>query len=91
MYISNSKARKVVYFDATHHRNSSQSAIFSSLEDTILPENPVRFIDAFVEALSLQTLGFSVQTIKGVRSFDTKIFLKIYLYGYLNGLRSAGS
>jgi hypothetical protein len=38
-----------------HHRNSSQSAIFSSLEDTILPENPVRFIDAFVEALSLQT------------------------------------
>jgi hypothetical protein len=34
--------------------------VFSSLEDTILPENPVRFIDA----LSLQTLGFSVQTIK---------------------------
>jgi transposase len=44
-----------------------------------------------VEALSLQTLGFSVQTIKreGRPSFDTKIFLKIYLYGYLNGLRSA--
>jgi hypothetical protein len=39
-----------------------------SLEDTILPENPVRFIDAFVEALSLQTLGFSVQTIKGKSS-----------------------
>jgi hypothetical protein len=33
-------------------------SFFSSLEDTILPENPVRFIDAFVEALSLQTLGF---------------------------------
>jgi transposase len=64
---------------------------FSSLEDTILPENPVRFIDAFVEALALQTLGFSVQTIKreGRPSFETKIFLKIYLYGYLNGLRSA--
>jgi hypothetical protein len=26
---------------------------FFSLEDTILPENPVRFIDAFVEVLSL--------------------------------------
>jgi hypothetical protein len=24
---------------------------FSSLEDTILPENPVRFVCAFVEAL----------------------------------------
>jgi len=65
--------------------------VFSSLEDTILPENPVRFIDAFVEALSLETLGFCVQSIKseGRPSFDTKIFLKIYLYGYLNGLRSS--
>jgi transposase len=65
--------------------------VFSSLEDTILPENPVRFIDAFVEALSLHTLGFSIQTIKteGRPSFNTKLFLKIYLYGYLNGLRSS--
>ena len=65
--------------------------VFSSLEDTILPENPVRFIDAFVEALSLHTLGFSIQTLKaeGRPSFDTKVFLKIYLYGYLNGLRSS--
>jgi transposase len=65
--------------------------VFSSLEDTILPENPVRFVDAFVEALSLQSLGFSIQTIKseGRPSFDTKVFLKIYLYGYLNGLRSS--
>jgi hypothetical protein len=65
MYISNSKARKVVYLMMQHITGISQSAFFSSLEDTILPENPVRFIDAFVEALSLQTLGFSVQTIKG--------------------------
>jgi hypothetical protein len=65
--------------------------VFSSLEDTILAENPVRFIDAFVEALSLETLGFSVQSIKAEArpSFDTKIFLKIYLYGYVNGLRSS--
>ena len=50
---------------------------FSSLEDTISSENPIRFIDAFVAALSLETLGFSVQTIKTeVRpSFDTEIFL----------------
>ena len=64
---------------------------FSSLEDTISSENPIRFIDAFVGALSLEALGFSVQTIKieGRPSFDTKIFLKLYLYGYLNGLRSS--
>lgn len=64
---------------------------FSSLEDTISIDNPIRFIDAFVEILLLNSLGFSVQTIKseGRPSFDTKVFLKVYLYGYLNGLRSS--
>ena len=48
--------------------------VFSSLEDTILPDNPVRFIDTFVHALSLKTLGFSIQKLKteGRPSFDTK-------------------
>jgi hypothetical protein len=36
---------------------------FSSLK-LYFTENPVRFIDAFV-VLALQTIGFSVQTIKG--------------------------
>ena len=65
--------------------------VFSSLEDTILPDNPVRFIDAFVEVLSLRAMGFTVQTIKaeGRLSYNSKLFLKIYLYGYLNGLRSS--
>jgi hypothetical protein len=66
MYISNNKTRKVVCVMITHHRNSAQSAIFSSLQDIYLPENPARFIDAFVESIALQTLGFSVQTIKGL-------------------------
>jgi transposase len=65
--------------------------VFSSLEDTISPNNPVRFVDAFVDALSLVALGFKIQTLKaeGRPSFDTKVFLKIYLYGYLNGVRSS--
>lgn len=64
---------------------------FSSLEDSISATNPIRFIDAFVEHIDLKTLGFVVQTLKkeGRPSFDTKIFLKLYLYGYLNGLRSS--
>ena len=63
---------------------------FSSLEDTVSLENPIRFIEAFVEDFFLSALGFSVQTIKpeGQPTFETKVFLKIYLYGYLNGLRS---
>lgn len=63
----------------------------SSLEDKIGAENPVRFIDAFVEHICLDSVGFTVQTLKseGRPSFDTKVFLKIYLYWYLNGLRSS--
>jgi transposase len=63
----------------------------SSLEDKIGTENPIRFIDAFTEHISLESLGFTTQTIKseGRPSFNTKVFLKIYLYGYLNGIRSS--
>ncbi|PRZ19576.1 hypothetical protein [Flavobacterium granuli] len=38
--------------------------VFSSLEDTILPDNPVRFVDAFVERIDFIKLDFSVQTLK---------------------------
>ena len=65
--------------------------VFTSLEDPISEDNPVRFVDVFVESLDLEALGFELQTLKskGRPSFNTKVFLKIYLYGYLNGLRSS--
>jgi len=60
---------------------SRQQLQISSLEDKIALNNSVRFIEAFVEYISLEALGFTVQTIKseGRRSFGTKLFLKIYL------------
>ena len=63
----------------------------SSLEDTISQDNPVRFIDAFVNSIDLEKIGFTPRVLKteGRPSFDTKVFLKIYLYGYLNGIRSS--
>lgn len=63
----------------------------SSLEDAISPNNQVRFIDAFVTSVDLSKLGFAVQTLKkeGRPSYKSEVFLKIYLYGYLNGLRSS--
>ena len=83
---------KVVCLKMQHISGISRQQLqISSLEDKITQENPVRFIDAFVENISLEPLGFTVQTLKkeGRPSFDTKVFLKIYLYGYLNGLRSS--
>ena len=65
--------------------------VFTSLEDSISEDNSVRFVDAFVENIDLKALGFELQTLKteGRPSFNTQTFLKIYLYGYLNGLRSS--
>jgi hypothetical protein len=55
---------------------------FSSLEDTISLETPF-VLSMLCRSLILQTLGFSVQTIKGEGqpSFDTKIFLKFICMG----------
>jgi len=62
-----------------------------SFESMIDKDNPVRFVDSFVEHLDLSKLNFQVQVQKkeGRPSFESKLFLKIYLYGYLNGLRSS--
>jgi len=62
-----------------------------SMEDFISPDNPVRFVDAFVDQLDLGKLGFVVAEVKaeGRPAFNPKVFLKLYLYGYLNGLRSS--
>lgn len=57
--------KSCIFNNATHYWNSSQSdGFFSSLEETILTENPVRFVDAFVEYINFIKLVFSVQTLK---------------------------
>lgn len=53
----------------------------SSLEDTISPDNPVRFIDAFVSFLDLLKLVFLGQTFnkEGRPSHNSPVSIKIYL------------
>jgi transposase len=70
---------------------SSHQTRVSSLEDAISPNNQVRFLDAFVSFIDLSKLGFSFQTLKneGRPSYNSQVFLKIYLYGYLGGIRSS--
>jgi transposase len=62
-----------------------------SMDEFIGKDNDVRFIDAFVEHLELARLGFVVSTVKtdGRPAFNPRMFLKLYFYGYLNGLRSS--
>lgn len=61
-----------------------------AIDDYITPENPVRFIDAFVGSLKLQELGFqkALPAHTGRPSYDPGDLLRLYLYGYLNRVRS---
>jgi transposase len=62
-----------------------------ALEDYIAPENPVRFIDAFVGQLDLGKAGFSKAQLNetGRPPYDPGDLLRLYLYGYLNRVRSS--
>ena len=61
------------------------------LDDWIDEENPVRVIDAFVDALDLGDLGFDgvEPAATGRPSFHPSVLLKLYIYGYLNRVQSS--
>jgi len=61
------------------------------LDDWIDENNPVRVIDAFVEALNLGELGFAgvEPEITGRPSYHPSVLLKLYIYGYLNRVQSS--
>jgi len=72
--------------------NRNQITLFpESIEDYITEDNPVRFIDAFVGKLDLSELGFNraqpAET--GRPAYDPGDLLRLYLYGYLNRVRSS--
>ena len=62
-----------------------------TVEDYITEDNPVRFIDAFAASLDLGKLGFTrvgpAET--GRPAYDPADLLRLYLYGYLNRVRSS--
>jgi transposase len=62
------------------------------IEDYVEPDNPVRAIDGFVGMLDLAKLGFQ-HAKRGVGAgqppYDPSDLLKLYLYGYINRIRSS--
>jgi transposase len=62
------------------------------IEDYVEPDNPVRAIDSFVDALDLAKLGF-LHANRGVGAgqppYDPSDLLKLYIYGYINCIRSS--
>jgi transposase len=70
----------------------SQTLMFPErLEDYVVGENPVRFLDAFVAHLDLSALGFGKAQVAatGRPPYDPAALLKLYLYGYLHRIRSS--
>jgi transposase len=63
------------------------------IEDYVDPDNPVRAIESFVCALDLAKLGFCHarrgEKEEGQPPYDPADLLKLYLYGYINQVRSS--
>jgi len=70
---------------------SRHQTYFATLDDQVAPDNSVRLIDAFVDKLQLQKLGFTrtVHNSEGRPPYQPCVLLKLYLYGYLNKIRSS--
>jgi transposase len=62
----------------------------SMLEDYVDADNPVRVVDAFVDELDLDALGFElVPAATGRPAYHPAMLLKLYVYGYLNRVQSS--
>lgn len=65
----------------------------AALDDSVGPDNPVRFLDAFVAKLDLRAAGFGFPKEdpqgRGRPAYHPADLLKLHLYGYLHQLRSS--
>jgi transposase len=61
------------------------------MDDYVSAENPVRFVDAWVDRLAMGELGFSKAEPEelGRPAYDPRDLLKLYIYGYVNEIRTS--
>ena len=69
----------------------TQAVLFpQSLDEIIDADNEVRIIDLFVESIDLAQFPFHVKSSsEGRPPYHPKDLLKLYVYGYLNSIRSS--
>lgn len=72
-------------------QNREQIYLFPvSLGEAVDPENEVRIIDVFVDSLKPGEFGFRVDHVENGRpAYHPSDLLKLYIYGYLNKMRSS--
>ena len=68
-----------------------QTTLFPEvIDDYISEDNPVRFLDAFVDNLNLKELGFknAIENATGRPPYHPGDMLKLFIYGYINRIRT---
>ena len=62
-----------------------------ALEQLVAKDSWVRVVDLFVDALPMKQLGFQLidHETQGRPPYHPSILLKLYMYGYRHGIRSA--
>ena len=62
-----------------------------SIEDEVPQDSPARFIEVFVDSLDLETMGFehTVPAPTGRPPYNPYDLVKLYVWGYLNRIRSS--
>src|SRR6202163_1897981 len=75
----------------TGHDRCQMLLLPEAVDDYVAADNPVRFIDAFVDGLDLAAAGFArvVPEATGRPGYAPGDLLKLYIYGYLNRVRSS--
>src|SRR5215210_6987568 len=73
------------------HDRSQMLLLPETVDDYVGPDHPVRFIEAFVDGLDLEAAGFARVEPKptGRPGYAPADLLKLYIYGYLNRVRSS--
>ncbi len=72
-------------------KDREQSVLFPQCLDQIISDdNDVRFIDLFAESIHIPDFKFvTKQSMEGRPAYHPKELLKLFIYGYLNGIRSS--
>src|ERR1019366_10718924 len=93
-HVDSAAALGAVESSMTHISGHDRSQMFllpEAVDGYVGVDNPVRFIDAFVDELDLATAGFvGVEPkVTGRPGYAPADLLKLYIYGYLNRVRSS--
>lgn len=71
-------------------KNRMQASV-ECFEDYVKSDSEIRVIDKIIDTLDIESLGFKIgnNDISGRPMFSPKDMLKLFVYGYFNGIRSS--